>query len=521
MPLRVVCPSCSTALAVKDEHANRPVKCPKCGGVIPAPQSPPPAAPPKPAVEERDEPERRPSRAADALDDLDEDRPRRPRRDDRDDRDDRPARRRRRDDEDDRPARDRRPPGGKSNVPLILGIVGFFMLTCCGGVGYGVYWVIIINPRNAFQRLEDDRVKRNTSVNATNYDVLEVGVTTRSHADALIGNFRGITSRPATNEDLDRLFPSINDRERKGIWSQKVAQNRVLIWQNEDDYILAAFHPNTEADARLQMKEWRPANKANPPDGEPSDALFLAKYPPAEKPKESKPKESKPKENKLPDTTPELTTTQLVREFARDQAAANAKYRGKTLIVRGTLYSRSRIFEQLSLTLTDGSELKGVGGLVEVGSENGAGNALRGQTVRLKGRCEQGDGQLVALSDCEVLEVVPAKFVVVTADTLLADFTRDLNVAGQKYAGQAMDAYAYLHVTDARVAQVGKNEVYLTGPTTKGAKIRLLANYRDEDAKPFAALKVGDKVSVKGQSYFSGAFGDIHELVIDWATIAP
>src|SRR5438105_14410769 len=46
MPVRVVCPSCATQLNIKDEHAGRPVKCPKCGYVIPPAQAAPPVVPP-------------------------------------------------------------------------------------------------------------------------------------------------------------------------------------------------------------------------------------------------------------------------------------------------------------------------------------------------------------------------------------------------------------------------------------------------------------------------------------------
>jgi len=45
MPIRLTCPSCSATLSVKDEYAGRAVKCPKCGGVIPASQPAAPAAP--------------------------------------------------------------------------------------------------------------------------------------------------------------------------------------------------------------------------------------------------------------------------------------------------------------------------------------------------------------------------------------------------------------------------------------------------------------------------------------------
>jgi hypothetical protein len=81
-----------------------------------------------------------PRRDDDEFDD--DDRPRRPRGDDRprrprdDDFEDRPARSRR--DDDDRPPA-RRP---KSNLGLILGILGGVLLLCCGGGGVAIYYMV-------------------------------------------------------------------------------------------------------------------------------------------------------------------------------------------------------------------------------------------------------------------------------------------------------------------------------------------------------------------------------------------
>lgn len=194
MPIRITCPSCSATLSVKDEFAGRAVKCPKCAGIIPPQQAPatasepeavaalpPPPAPPEPKkapAEPSDEPEKpaktgskitgKPSPRSESDDRDEDDRPRkrrdederddersrdrdererrdeddRPRRRRDDDDDDRPRRRRRRDDDDDddRPARNRRQQQGGSGVGLVLALVAGSLLVCCGGVGYGVYW---------------------------------------------------------------------------------------------------------------------------------------------------------------------------------------------------------------------------------------------------------------------------------------------------------------------------------------------------------------------------------------------
>ncbi|MDY3558927.1 hypothetical protein R5W23_006103 [Gemmata sp. JC673] len=180
MPIRLVCPSCSAALSVKDEYAGRAVKCPKCGSVIPgsasAPSASKPALPsplpplpqePKAAqnlfevVNETEEPKgERPSDKDRTRDDERGERPaRRDRGDDRndeavakrskrntpdDDRDDRPVRKKRRRDDDDyeddegRSARKE----GRSKLTLILALVFGSLILCCGGVSLGVYYVL-------------------------------------------------------------------------------------------------------------------------------------------------------------------------------------------------------------------------------------------------------------------------------------------------------------------------------------------------------------------------------------------
>ncbi len=162
MPIRLTCPSCSATLSVKDENAGRAVQCPKCGGIIPAPEpaaAPPPpsletdsvapAAVPNPAVDDFDEPSKpaktggkitgKPVGRSNAEDD---DKPRRKGRDeDEDDRDakgNRPANRRRDADDAAPPGRGKKPEG-KSNTGIILAVIAGVLLLCCGGV-VGLGW---------------------------------------------------------------------------------------------------------------------------------------------------------------------------------------------------------------------------------------------------------------------------------------------------------------------------------------------------------------------------------------------
>lgn len=184
MPIRLVCPSCSAALSVKDEYAGRAVRCPKCGGVIPgtasaaAPSASKPALPsPLPPVPQEPKAAQNPFEVVNETEEPKGERPAEPRTDSRtrgDERGERPARRDRGDDRndepvakrskrkspdddyDDRPVRKKRrrdddydddgerPAGkkGRSKLPLILAIVFGSLILCCSGVSFGVYYVL-------------------------------------------------------------------------------------------------------------------------------------------------------------------------------------------------------------------------------------------------------------------------------------------------------------------------------------------------------------------------------------------
>ena len=253
-----------------------------------------------------------------------------------------------------------------------------------------------------------------------------------------------------------------------------------------------------------------------------SAAPAPAKTPPP-KPPGKKPARPEPTPDPEPEPTPkakpkvelpgaaiEITAEALAKAYQDDESAADAKYKRKSLLVSGAIFARFQFGTQHSLLLEGG-----VTCTIKPGSEKDVGTAQRGQQVRLIGRCDGDMGTLV-IADSVVLEVKPAKYITVTADDLFADFAKDEKAAEKKYTSPNDSGVAYLHVTDARVAKIDRRNIYLTGPTTKDAKVQFLANYLEGDAKPFAGIKVGDRISVKGHCYFTG-----RDYLIDWATIAP
>jgi hypothetical protein len=124
----------------------------------------------------------------------DDDRPRRRR--PRDDEDDRAPRSRSRDDDDeDRPRRrrfdDEGPPRArrKSNLWLILGIVGGVLLLCCGGIGAVVYLI--------GDRVSDFMGEQDTTTN----NFKEIGLAVHKHHDA-VGTLPNNSYDPRTGKPL-------------------------------------------------------------------------------------------------------------------------------------------------------------------------------------------------------------------------------------------------------------------------------------------------------------------------------
>jgi predicted Zn finger-like uncharacterized protein len=340
MPIRLTCPSCSTALSVKDEFAGRAVKCPKCNGVIPgskpadpAPPAPPPpkAAPvpgkPVPARAGDAEPAApsakitgKPVAGGDWAEPVDDDAPA-PRRK-------RPARRRDDDDYDDRPARrERAPASGGAGAGVVL-IICCTVLLVCGGVGYGIYR-FVVGVKETVEKGAEDFQRAFSPVTLANYEQLAVGKTTRAEVEKKLG-----AGRMAGVEDIHQAFP--NDLDKVERWMPMVASSRAVVWQKDDDRLLCAFHPNAEGAARLQMKEWRPKNGANLSAGESSDVAFLRKFPP---PDPNAPKPSPPQQGDKTGPVISVSAADLIDDYKDDRLAADKRYLSKKVLITAVVDS--------------------------------------------------------------------------------------------------------------------------------------------------------------------------------------
>lgn len=513
MPVRLVCPSCSASLSVKDEYAGRAVKCPKCGGVIPAGQPaaapppskpsaalppPPPAEPERPLFEEVvDEPpappvpkiKGRPSGKPAARANADDDAPPSKRRSRDDDEDDRPARSRRPRDEDD--ADGDRPRGKKkSKAPLILGIVGFLLLTCCGGVGFGIYW-FITKAKEVVKKVQDDLGKADIRVNRASYDNLKVG-TTRAEAEQALG-----TGKTATAADVSAVIPAFADVLPQ--WKELAAKGRVLVWRNGDDYLIAAFYPDADGKARLQSKAWRPKNSATQTEGQLDDAKFVKEHPAGGGP-----------------AVP-VASVALAEAYRDDKAGADAKYKGKTLTVEGKVESIGLVLAGPEFKVRLEGAQKNAKGIfdVQVTVVNGEVNKVlalsKGQTVKLTGRCEGLVVFYASILNATLDSVGPDPNPTLTAAALAAECAEDDKAANEKYRKK------FLTITDAYVEKVNGDKLFVSGEKGGSPQIEARMYWELPLDKTGVRVKPGDRITLKGTYQFA----EPKKILVEEAWVVP
>lgn len=511
MPLRVVCPSCSTQLSVRDEFVGRPVKCPKCDGVIPpesAMESPPgEVRPPSPeqieaafqdfsgsplASESPVAPQ--PPTAAPARprgEPTDADRPRRPGSRSRDD-DDRGRSRRRpgrdEDDEDRGRPRRRRPPaqqdgssGGTGKVLAIVGVV--LLMLCVGGLGLG--YVVFVKVRDAAREVRDRVEEMNNPTTQAKYDQIRLGMT-RGEVDAI---FRHGFNRTATEDDLNSAFRG-DDKTLIAEWLPKVKQNRVVVWQRGNNYQFVAFYPQSDISGRVQMKAYMPFDEATAHDGIADDAKFAKEYGLAP---------VRPNFGSSPNDM--LSTDELARAYSRDVEEADEKYSGIEIVLEGRIRefqpgSGGVLVVQLGsvsiATKTLTPQVTAIRCTVDQADVNRVLNHTPGQTLKLKGKCGGLNGTAVELYDCRFQSDGLDPAVSATAAGLIADYTRNPNAADSKFMKQPVvvsEGLVSERIEDERaliVVHAGK----------KGMKIKV--QYDEKWDEWFEKYKPGDRIKVRG-----------------------
>jgi predicted Zn finger-like uncharacterized protein len=236
MPIRISCPACSAILNLKDELAGRAVKCPRCGGTIPATatKAPPPApafevggdddAPPPPAPRAKAPPRPAPVIVVDDEED-DEDAPR-------------PSKRR------------EKPAKSKRNERILAGMVAYWILAVAVSA-----WLSLRDPDAGTEsggttkgRPETESAARPSldvpgPATLANYQKIQL-TETRGELEAMFGP----AETPVRNE-FALAFSSTSISYRT--WLPMVDKGRVMMWRNNKDRLCVCLTPDGRAQAKL------------------------------------------------------------------------------------------------------------------------------------------------------------------------------------------------------------------------------------------------------------------------------
>lgn len=496
MSVRIVCPSCSAQLNIRDEHAGRPVKCPKCSYVIPASQAHSPAAPegaalpPAPAPTAGPPPLPQPPPPMN-LEDAPpapgrptakpaETRPQ-PRGRDEDDEKARPRKRSRRRDNDDDDDYDqdrprRRPPQKKSSAPTVLLVLGILLLGCCGAGGYGIYYGIQ-KVREAAEDLRRRQENNNWLASRSGYEQMKLN-SFRSDVERILG-----PGRPATMENVTNAFRPGSFKIAE--WEPRVAEGRVFYWRNGEDYILACFYP--DADGKLQAKAWEPESR-NPTaiSGDPDDKKYLRLY-------------SDGNGGGAPGgPAANVTAEQLAREY-ENAATADAKYKEKAILVDGTLNDITMRATDVVVILEGlpAAPGKPIGTKVfcvfETANSRDVWRLSRGQKVKIRGTGAGTFASFINVINCRLESQEADPSAQLQTSVFLNEFGKDAQAADEKYKDKALTLQA------AVVESKDDAALILVGPFKKGSMIKIKANWSPDAKKQLENLKAGSRVTVKGE----------------------
>ena len=380
-------------------------------------------------------------------------------------------------------------------TPAILGLVFGLLLLCCG-VPLGIGYYAFTKVRDKVVEVAGEMEKWNPAVTKANYENLKVGTTTRAQAEQTLSK-----GRAPTDADLEKAFG--NDKAAIATWQGVRSKGRALMWRNSDDYLFVMLHPSAEADARIQMKDWKPKTPPGASEGLSDDAWFIQKYPAVPKDDVSGPAVN-------------VTGEDISTAYKAGPKAADAKYKDKVVLIEGTLEAFD-LFGDVTYVRLRGDGNAGQGGIVPrvtvAASElNKFLTASRGQIVKVRGRCIGLSGPFVDIVGGKHEGNGPDTSVNATVATYLADYSRDEAAADAKYKDKA------LTLTNARVESKTADALYLVASTKSKTNLRLKVAIPADLRKLSENLKVGDAVkTVKGEG--AGKFEN--EVYLNGAWVVP
>jgi hypothetical protein len=208
----------------------------------------------------------------------------------------------------------------------------------------------------------------------------------------------------------------------------------------------------------------------------------------------------------VPSTEPAFTLTsdQLARDYEVDRAAADGKYKGRWLVVEGSLedfdlFSSGRVLARLTGSGGDARKLSAPGIRCEFVPKATARltDLTKGQKLMCKGKCAgAAGGNFVDLAECELLEIGPDPAIAVSAVRLTRDYAGDEKAADGRYREKVLVVEGTVYERKEGDKTV---EVVLEGFDEKALfPVRVVADAAGR-REEFAGLSKGDRVKIKGE----------------------
>jgi hypothetical protein len=212
-------------------------------------------------------------------------------------------------------------------------------------------------------------------------------------------------------------------------------------------------------------------------------------------------------------TTPDfkLAALDLAKEYESDKDAAEKKYKDKIVEVDGVVFNSptARMDDAVVIIANYKADPKKIIGRMVMASSTKEDRQKvlklsKDQTVKLRGKVFGDFAGNVSLAECMVVEAGPDPSIKVSAADLTKAYATDEKSATDKYNDKMV-------VVDGTFVEVRKGDivdtVILEGFDEKSDKpVRVSGGIPADQKQEFAALKKGDKVTIKGEQ--SGFFPD-------------
>jgi tRNA_anti-like len=189
-----------------------------------------------------------------------------------------------------------------------------------------------------------------------------------------------------------------------------------------------------------------------------------------------------------------LDAEAFAAEVKKDEKAAAAKYKGKTIELSGTAIGVQRNFGG-DVFLSLPSKTAGILGVsCFLKDKNVFGKVVKGQDVTVRGRYP--DLQFgIQIMDCELVKVGPSPALTYTAEEIAKEWAKDKEAATKKWKDRVLIVSG--EIGDTKANDVGAISVFLKA----GEKLRVDCGFTAFEKDIAGKLKKGDKVNLVGEFF--------------------